>query len=101
MRRRTSTRAGLVVAIVGEASGFDVGRCAQNMMLAAWNDGVVSCPNGISDPDAAAAICGGEVHAILSFGYPAKPRDPERRTAEEWSAQANRKPLDELVREVS
>ena len=83
--------AALVVAIVGEAGGFDVGRCAQNMMLAAWNDGVVSCPNGIRDPDAAAAICGGEVKMILSFGYPESPRDPNSRTAEEWSARANRR----------
>jgi nitroreductase len=90
----------LVVAIVGDAGGMDVGRCAQNMMLAAWNDGVASCPNGIKDPDVAARICGGEVKSILSFGYPAKPRDPESRTAEEWSAKADRKPLDELVRRV-
>ena len=90
----------LVVATVGEAGGMDVGRCAQNMMLAAWNDGVVSCPNGIKDPDAAAQICGGPVKSILSFGYPAKPRDPDSRTAAEWSARANRKPLDELVRRL-
>jgi nitroreductase len=90
----------LVVAIVGAAGGMDVGRCAQNMMLAAWNDGVASCPNGINDPDTAARICGGDVKAILSFGYPAKPREPESRTAEEWSVKANRRPLDELVRRV-
>jgi nitroreductase len=90
----------LVVAIVGEARGMDVGRCAQNMMLAAWNDGVASCPNGIKDTDTAARICGGDVKSILSFGYPAKPRDPQSRTPEEWSAKANRKPLDELVRRV-
>jgi nitroreductase len=92
--------AALVVAIVGEAGAFDSGRCAQNMMLAAWGDGVVSCPNGIRDADAAAAICGGEVRAIVSFGYPARPRDLTSHTAEEWSARANRKPLSELVREV-
>jgi nitroreductase len=88
----------LVVAIVGEAGGFDVGRCAQNMMLAAWAEGVGSCPNGVRDPEAAAAICGGEVKAVISFGYPAKQR--RERSAEEWSDSANRKPLDELVREV-
>ena len=92
--------AALVVAIVGEAGAFDTGRCAQNMMLGAWGEGVVSCPNGIRDADAAAEICGGEVRAILSFGYPVRPRDPASRSAEEWSARANRKPLDELVREV-
>ncbi|HEY3551781.1 MAG TPA: nitroreductase family protein [Gaiellaceae bacterium] len=93
--------AGLVVAIVGEAGSFDTGRCAQNMMLAAWGEGVVSCPNGVRDADAAAEICGGEVRAILSLGYPARPRDAASRSAEEWSARANRKPLSELVREVS
>jgi nitroreductase len=92
--------AALVVAIVGEAGGFDAGRCAQNMMLAAWGDGVVSCPNGVRDPDVAAEICSGEVRAILSFGYPARPRDAASRSAEDWSARANRKPLSELVREV-
>ena len=55
MRPRTSPRRTLVVAIVGEAGAFDAGRCMQNMMLGAWGDGVVSCPNGIRDADAAAA----------------------------------------------
>jgi nitroreductase len=93
--------AALVVAIVGEAGSFDCGRCAQNMMLAAWGEGVVSSPNGARDAETAAEICGGDVRAILSFGYPARPRDPASRSAEEWSARANRKPLSELVREVS
>jgi nitroreductase len=91
--------AALVVALVGKG-GLDFGRAAQNMMLAAWNDGVVSCPNGIKDADAAGAILGGEPALILSFGYPATPRDPAARTPEEWSARANRKPLDELVRRI-
>jgi nitroreductase len=93
--------AALVVAIVGEAGPFDTGRCVQNMMLGAWGDGVVSCPNGVREPAAAAEICGGDVRAILSFGYPLRPRSPVSHTAEEWSARANRKPLSELVREVS
>ena len=77
---------------------YDAGRCAQNMMLAATAEGVGSCPNGVRDPDAAADICGGEVKTVITFGYPAKPR--RERSAEEWSDRANRKPLDELVREV-
>jgi Nitroreductase family len=92
--------AALVVAIVGEASGFDCGRCAQNMMLAAWGDGIVSSPNGVQDPDVATEICGGDVRAVLSFGYPARPHDATSRSSEEWSARANRKPLTELVRRV-
>ena len=89
--------AALVVAIVGEAYPFDVGRCAQNMMLAAWDLGVVSCPNGIRDPERAAEIAGGEVKMILSFGYPQRELNVEGRSAEEWSSRAQRKPLDDLV----
>jgi nitroreductase len=90
----------LVVAICGDAQGTDVGRCAQNMMLAAWGDGVTSCPNGLKDPDAAAEICGAPVKLVLTFGYPARPRNPESKPPEEWSARAKRKSLDELVRRV-
>lgn len=88
----------LVIGIVGAAFPFDVGRAAQNMMLAAWDQGVGSVPNGVADREAADRILGGEVKMILSFGYPARPRDVAAREAEEWSARAKRKPLDELVR---
>jgi nitroreductase len=98
--RRNVLGAKLVVAICGEPQDRDVGRCAQNMMLCAWGEGVTSCPNGIRDPEAAARICGAEVKLVLTFGYPARPRNPESRPAEEWSARANRKPLAELVRRV-
>ena len=91
--------AALVVALAG-TGGLDFGRAAQNMMLAAWDEGVVSCPNGIKDAAAAEAILGGEAALILSFGYPVTPRDPVARTAEEWSARANRKPLEELVKRI-
>jgi nitroreductase len=88
----------LVVAIAGSAFPFDKGRAAQNMMLAAWNEGVGSCPNGISDTEGAERIVGGTVGIVLSFGYPAKPRDPSSRSADEWSANAKRKSYDEVVR---
>lgn len=86
----------LAVALAGRR-GFDTGRAAQNMMLAAWNEGVASCPNGIRDADAARELLGDEVAIVLSFGYPRRPRDPERRPAEEWSERAERKPLGALV----
>ena len=96
--------AALVVAVVGrpgEMPAFDAGRAVQNMFLAAWNEGVVSVPNGMPDRDRAAEVLGVEcdevVRIVLAFGYPARPADPERRSAEEWSAQANRRPLDEVV----
>jgi nitroreductase len=98
--------AGLVVAIVAPAGGgaFDCGRAAQNMMLAAWNEGIASSPNGLADRDAAHAAIGAEAEAdipiVLSFGYPARPRDPNERPIEEWSRRANRRPLEEVVRRV-
>jgi len=90
----------LIVAIVG-SGGVDTGRCLQNMMLAAWNEGVASCPNGLADRDAARAALGlagdDEVATVLTFGYPATGHTGERRSAEEWLARADRKPLDDLV----
>ena len=54
---------------------FDPGRAAQRMMLAAWNEGVVCCPNGIASPDSMAELFGLEadeqVQIVLWFGYPA------------------------------
>lgn len=93
----------LVVAIVGRG-GLDSGRCAQNMLLVAWNAGVGGCPNGVSDQPAAQAALGldgdDEIAIVLTFGYPARARDPDRHTPEEWSSRANRKPLDALVERV-
>jgi nitroreductase len=96
----------LVIAIATEGGGapLDVGRAMQNMFLVAWNDGVVSCPNGMPDPKAAARVLGLEEGLlpvnIPSFGFPKRPLEPESKTPEEWSAEANRKPLEELVRRV-
>ena len=95
----------LVVAIVtGGRGGLDIGRAAQNMMLTAWNEGVTSCPNGIADAERATRELGlgadERVAVILSFGYPARPRDPESRPAEEWSRRAKRKPLEEVTRRL-
>ena len=94
----------LVVAIVVAGKGplgFDAGRAAQNMMLAAWNEGIGSCPNGVSDPDRMREVVGHapdeQVATVLSFGYPARPGKPEARSAQEWIARANRRPLDEIV----
>jgi nitroreductase len=104
---RTLLGAALAVAIAvtdGGYAPFDAGRAAQNMMLAAWNEGVGSCPNGMTDQARANELLGlddGErVLVILAFGYPARPIDPQKRTAEEWIARANRKPLEEVVKRV-
>jgi nitroreductase len=91
-----------VVAIVVTGNpSFDAGRAAQNMMLAAWNEGVTSCPNGMPDSDVTSRLLrvGEDEHVInvLTFGYPEPPRSPEDRTADEWLARAKRKSFDEVV----
>ena len=83
----------------------DGGRLYQNMMLAAWNDGVGTCPNtpmqreecnrilDLPPPDEA------HVATILSLGYPAQPV-PRSKDAEALLERIDRKPLEELVRYV-
>ena len=99
--------AGLVVAVVVTGKGpvsFDAGRAAQSMLLGAWNEGVASCPNGIAERDALhAALELGEEETpviVLTFGLPERLRDPASRTAEDWSARANRRPLGDVVRRL-
>jgi nitroreductase len=102
--------AALVVAVVVRGAGpvaFDAGRAAQNMLLQAWADGVGGCPNGVADGDGARAaldLAGEEearVAIVLSFGRPARRRDPSARSPDEWSARANRRPLDDVVQRLS
>ncbi|MGI9540184.1 MAG: nitroreductase family protein [Miltoncostaeaceae bacterium] len=101
-------QAALVVALVVTPGGgvvdFDAGRAAQNMMLGAWDQGVVSCPHGIANPERLREVLrlADEERAVvaLTFGYPGLPRRPERRTAGEWSRRARREPLGRLVRRL-
>ena len=68
----------LAVAIVFEPQfyrgEFDSGRAAQNMMLAAWNDGIGSCIASMHREDAAKAALNVpteyRLQHIISFGYP-------------------------------
>jgi nitroreductase len=98
--------AALVIAIATPGGGraLDVGRAMQNMMLVAWNDGVVSCPNGLPDRARTAQVLGleGDLEPVivLSFAYPRRPVEVESKSAEEWSREANRKPLEEVERRV-
>jgi nitroreductase len=75
---------------------FDSGRTAQNMMLAAWNDGLGSCIASMHREDDCKAVLGVphelRLQHMISFGYPLPvdhsiPAVPKRR----------RKPLGEIV----
>lgn len=100
--------AALVVAIVVGRKGptaFDAGRAAQNMMLAASNDGIGSCPNGVAEADRLReSLEHGEdelVATVLTFGYPdTPPRDPQSLPADEWVRRADRRPYEEIVKQI-
>ena len=99
--------AALIVVIAMRGRGptaFDAGRAAQNMMLTAWNEHVGSCPNGMPDPDAVARLLDLEEDerpvTVLTFGYPARSRDPQRHEAVQWIERADRKPFDEVVQRL-
>ena len=84
--------AALVVAIVVQGKGpisFDAGRAAQNMLLAAWNEGVGGSPNGVAGrgrrrprarPGRRCQDCN---RAQLRLPQQtARPREPQRRRVE-------------------
>jgi nitroreductase len=83
---------------------FDAARAAQNMMLAAANDGIASCPNAIADAGALTALLGleddEEVAVVVSFGYPARARAADSRSIKEWLEKADRLPIEQLVRRI-
>ena len=95
----------VVVAVRGRGPvAFDAGRAAENMMLVAWNQGIGSCPNGTHDADGVARLLQLESDErpaiVLTFGYPARDRDPQRHSPEEWIARADRQPFDEVVKRI-
>ena len=73
---------------------FDAGRCAQNMMLAAYDLGIASCPATLHDEAAASVALGlPEGHYainVIAFGCPGEERDRN-------SGGAPRVPLDDYV----
>ena len=79
---------------------WDLGRAAQNMVLAAWELGIGSVPATVYEHDLARRLLGyPETHHceyILSFGYPADATDLTRP-----NRPGNRRPLAEIVHEES
>lgn len=94
------------VVIVTEAhtwAAFDAGRAAQNMMLAAWTEGVGSCIATLHDAACAQAVLGlppeWQVQAAISFGYPdpAASATIEGQPREKILASMGRRSLADLV----
>jgi nitroreductase len=85
-------------------SSFDAGRAAQNMMLAAWDLGIGSCPNNVTDPERLVALLelpeGESPVTVLSLGYPSRRRDPGSRDFEAWIAGIDRAPFEAVTRRI-
>jgi nitroreductase len=85
----------VTIALVDESKGyeFDIGRAAQNIMLAAQALGVASCPVTLHREDEAASVldlpAGSRCRYAVALGYPAEDAAPAT-----WGG---RRPLDELV----
>ena len=85
----------IVVLVQTQKHEFDAGRCAQNMMLAAYNDGVGSCPAHLPEAALAALLsipAEMPINRVIGFGYinPDRPGAPS-------SVARKRLPLEELV----
>ncbi len=61
-----------IVIAQTERHEFDAGRCAQNMMLAAWDDGIGSCPAHVPEAELATLLgipASIAVNRVVGFGY--------------------------------
>ena len=79
-----AAQAGIAVCAAPDGSDFDAGRAAQNMMVAAWNEGIASCPTSMHDQacireklrlpqdvtDEPSGRKGWRVVVIIALGYP-------------------------------
>ena len=93
----------VAIAVVSTTkSAFDAGRAAQNIMLAAWADGIGSCPNASRDRDETKRILGVpddfSIPIILSIGHPAEPVGPQDDDPDAILSRIDRKPLEDIVR---
>jgi nitroreductase len=87
--------AAVVVIAQTQRHEFDAGRCAQNMMVAAWGEGIGSCPAHLPEAEVAELLkIPADMHVtrVIAFGYV----DPARANAPK-SVARKRKPLDDLV----
>lgn len=96
--------AAVVVVLVGAPGRgeFDIGRAAQNMMLAADASEIGSCPATLHDQESARRILGipdnHSARHALAFGYPDQHLEATIRQNMQSVTGSARKPLDEVVR---
>jgi len=95
--------AALAIALVWPSDGyeFDIGRVAQNMMLAASSMGIGSCPVTLHDEDRAREVLGvpsdHRCRYVLAFGYPDESAAATERSERKAAGLGGRKPLSDIV----
>lgn len=93
----------LTIALVRTPDGndFDIGRVAQNVMLAAAAHGLGSCPVTLHDQAAAREALrlpeGHDCRWVVAIGYPDPSAEREQRAERRRAGMSGRKPLDGLV----
>ena len=85
--------AAVALALGPGGGAFDAGRTAQNLMVAAWGEGVTSCPISMHRPECAANVlrlpADYTIAIVIALGYPD--------TKHPLSGGRQRIPLDELI----
>jgi len=95
----------LAIAIVWPPDGyeFDIGRVAQNMMLAAAALGIGSCPVTLHDEDRARQVLGvpdgHRCRYAIAFWYPDEKAEVAERKDRKSAGKGGRKAADEIVSE--
>ncbi len=91
-------QANFAIAVITEktaSASYDAGRCCQDLMLEAWNEGVGSCIATMHrrvDAERVLGIPGAyELQQVISFGYPAPG------VIAPTPRKGGRKPLDEIL----
>ena len=97
---RWVAKAAVVIVIAQTARHeYDAGRCAQNMMVVAWREGIGSCPAHVPESELGALLgvpATMHLNRLVAFGY----IDPER-AAPPRSVARRRLPLEELTHHES
>jgi nitroreductase len=94
---------GIILATPPGYALFDAGRVSQNLMLAAWTDGVGSCIASLQDEAKVRVLLGipdaFQAYTAISFGYPQPdaPHTIEGQPMKTVLASVGRRPLREMV----
>lgn len=93
----------VTVALVrtDEGNDFDIGRVAQNLMLAAASQGIGSCPVTLHDSGRAREVLGipegADCRYAIALGYPDETGERTQRQKRRSQGLSGRKPLREIV----